>query len=157
MVDENTWYVMFGPRRSYRTPDRRSSQTIHHFDSEADARSFARIAIRNGHTVVAGTRPGLEPVTRVAAEQVRIWALDRDERDPRQGRASMAFTVSGDLDGRQELRWAATATEAAAIAAELKGLGVSPIQIKKDGLALEDAGALERMIAAEARQGSGYE
>lgn len=61
----------------------------------------------------------------------------------------MAFSVSGNLNGRWEIFPAETATEAAAIADQLHEQNVMPVHIKKDGVLLEDPDEFEATIAAE--------
>lgn len=63
----------------------------------------------------------------------------------------MTFSVSGNLNGRWEIRQADTATEAAAIADQFKELGVVIVHIKKDGIRLLDADEFDQMILEEAK------
>ena len=80
MLSENPWYVMFGSRqvRQMRTARGTSAQTIEYFRSEDDARDFAREMLGQGHTVQAGTTPGVEPTKTVRPDETAAWCSYKD-------------------------------------------------------------------------------
>jgi hypothetical protein len=73
MLSENPWYVMFGSRGVFSKPGGKSPQTIEYFGTEDEARAFARERLAGGHTVQAGTTPGVEPVRMVRPDEAAAW------------------------------------------------------------------------------------
>ena len=78
MRSENPWYVMFGSRRVLRKGAGKPAQTIEYFRTEDDARAFARERLEEGHTVQAGTTPGVEPVKAVRPDASAAWCAEKD-------------------------------------------------------------------------------
>ena len=73
-----TWQVMFGPRRMLRKPGDSGRQEVRHFEDERAAREFARRMVQAGHTVQAGTKPGVEPAQKVLPAEVDAWCAEKD-------------------------------------------------------------------------------
>ncbi|MBZ9925019.1 hypothetical protein [Mesorhizobium sp. BR1-1-4] len=62
----------------------------------------------------------------------------------------MRLTVSASVNGRWEIREAASFTQAAQIADHWHSLGAMPVRFKRDGVVMDDADELDRLIAEEA-------
>src|SRR5215203_458168 len=64
------WQVMFGPHRMLTERGDSGRQSVRHFEDEQSAREFARRMVQAGHTVQAGTKPGVEPAKKVLPAEV---------------------------------------------------------------------------------------
>ena len=73
-----TWHVMFGPHRMLTKRGDSGRQTVRHFEDEQSAREFARRMVQAGHTVQAGTKPGVEPAKKVLPTEVEAWCAEKD-------------------------------------------------------------------------------
>ena len=72
------WQVMFGPHRMLTKRGDSGRQTVRHFEDEQAAREFARRMVQAGHTVRAGTKPGVEPAKKVHPAEVEAWCAEKD-------------------------------------------------------------------------------
>jgi hypothetical protein len=73
-----TWHVMLGPHRMLTKRGDSGRQSVRHFEDEQSAREFARRMVRAGHTVQAGTKPGVEPAKKVLPAEVGAWCAEND-------------------------------------------------------------------------------
>ena len=72
------WQVMFGPHRMLTKRGNSGRETVRHFEDEQAAREFARRMVQAGHTVRAGTKPGVEPAKKVPPAEVAAWCAEKD-------------------------------------------------------------------------------
>ena len=72
------WQVMFGPHRMLTKRGDSGRHTVRHFEDEQAAREFARRMVQAGHTVQAGTKPGVEPAKKVALAEIEPWCAEKD-------------------------------------------------------------------------------
>jgi hypothetical protein len=69
---KHTWYVAFGP--PHRSPENRAGQRITEtFQTEAEAKQFARLKVAEGRTVNAGTINPHLPRRTIAAADIHGW------------------------------------------------------------------------------------
>jgi hypothetical protein len=61
-----------------RKPGDPGRQEVRHFEDERAAREFARRMVQAGHTVQAGTKPGVEPAKKVALAEIEPWCAEKD-------------------------------------------------------------------------------
>ncbi|MDE5444281.1 hypothetical protein GWG65_23085 [Bradyrhizobium sp. CSA207] len=89
-----TWYVTFEVHKRGTLPKRRSPRETRTFESEAEARTFAREKFNEGLIVFAGTLNPFLPRRLIPSSDIPFWiAQDQggevagreDKRDPEKG------------------------------------------------------------------------
>ena len=83
-----TWYVTFEAQKRGILPRRRSPRVTSTFDTEMEAKEFARQKVSEGLAVYAGTINPYVPKQLISASRVSTWLDDAQEPDSAQpGRA----------------------------------------------------------------------
>jgi hypothetical protein len=80
-----TWYVTFEMHQRGVLPKRRSPRATRRFESEAEARNFARAQFNQGLSVFAGTINPHTPRQLIPSSKIPLWlqsAHDQDIADP---------------------------------------------------------------------------
>jgi hypothetical protein len=75
-----TWYVTFEVHKRGTLPKRRSPRQTRTFQSEADARAFARLKFNEGLIVYAGTINPLLPRRSISSGDILSW-IEQDQSE----------------------------------------------------------------------------
>jgi hypothetical protein len=76
---DDAWYVSYRSNITRKRGDRQSiTLSTRRFKGEADAKQFAKEAIRDGWTVVAGTINPFEPKKVIPSAKVLDWIAGKD-------------------------------------------------------------------------------
>lgn len=70
---KHTWYVTFEVPRSGTLVQRRNPHLTKTFETEAEAREFARAKFYNGLIVTAGTVNPHQPRRAIPSEEIPVW------------------------------------------------------------------------------------
>jgi len=73
------WYVTFEVRMRGTLPKRRSPRLTATFETEAEAKNFARAKLQEGLTVFAGTINPHAPRQLVPSHNIAAWLADEQE------------------------------------------------------------------------------
>ena len=95
----HTWYVTFEVPRSGTTVQPRSPRLTKTFETEAEARDFARTKFDSGLVVTAGTIIPHLPRRAIPSEEIPIWLESGHTPEPKDG------------DNAPEPRWPTTKTD----------------------------------------------
>jgi len=79
-----TWYVTFEMHKRGTLPKRRSPRETRTFESEAEARAFAREKFNEGLIVFAGTLNPFLPRRLIPSSEIPAW-LERDQGEKAAG------------------------------------------------------------------------
>jgi len=77
-----TWYVTFEVHKCGTLQRRRSPRATKSFETERDAREFARVRFNEGLIVHAGTLNPYLPRQTILSSEVPGWLDDQREEDP---------------------------------------------------------------------------
>jgi hypothetical protein len=86
----HTWYVTFEVPRGGTLVQRRNPRLTKTFETEAEARDFARMKFDGGLIVTAGTINPLQPRRAIPSEEISAWlesgqALETRDREDAHG------------------------------------------------------------------------
>jgi hypothetical protein len=75
-----TWYVTIELHKSGTLPKPRSPRFTSTFETEAEAKDFARTKLREGRLVFAGTLNPVSPRRTVFSQDIPAWVSDEQKR-----------------------------------------------------------------------------
>jgi hypothetical protein len=81
----HTWYVTFEVPRTGTLVQRRNPRLTKTFETEAEARDFARTKFDGGLIVTAGTINPHLPRRAIPSEEIPAWLESNPTQDPRDG------------------------------------------------------------------------
>ena len=79
---KHIWYVTFEVPRRGTLVQRRSPRSTRTFETEAEAKAFARVKFDDGLIVTAGTINPYSPRTAIASEGIPRWLENGQEQQP---------------------------------------------------------------------------
>jgi hypothetical protein len=80
----HTWYVTFEVPKSGTLVQRRNPRLTKTFQTEAEAKDFARAKLDGGLTVTAGTNNPYRPRKAIPFEEIPAWLESKPTEEPRE-------------------------------------------------------------------------
>jgi endonuclease YncB( thermonuclease family) len=76
----SNWYVTFAMRKTVKQYGRRLCRATNTFETEAEAKNFARMKLDEGLIVNAGTINPHSPKQAIASSKIHLWLEDALEK-----------------------------------------------------------------------------